>query len=138
MAVVVRIRRVLRASERGRRPGHAFSGPRSRSTTEGRERSPHQHRGAAPPEVRPRMGPAPARPNHLPGDSEASRRSSVPPISRVPPAPPAGRRWRLWAQDPFAVAPRVARHLGLDEAARRSARWSTASVGRRTQATPAA
>jgi len=62
------------------------------------------------------MGPAPARPNHLPSDSEATRRVSAPRLSRVQRVPPAGRRWRLWAQDPFAVAPRDARHLGFDEA----------------------
>jgi len=36
-----------------------FSGPVSRSTTEGCDLQPHQHQGAVPPEVRPRMGPAP-------------------------------------------------------------------------------
>jgi len=111
-----------------------FSGPRSRSTTEHCDGQPHQDQGAVRPEVRPRMGPAP---------TGATAVLQVAPVAHAKWGAPnsfATLRCRrvggsgVRAQDPFAVAPRVVRHRGVDEVIFRDLRWSTASVGRRTHA----
>jgi hypothetical protein len=113
----------------GRRPGHAFSGPPSRRTRGLASASPRQHLGAPQPLVDTRMGPAPACPNRLPHRHRApgEKGSSV---------LPAGWRWRLWAQAPFACQREVWRHPGVDATALVGPRAFAASVGRRTHVTP--
>jgi len=114
---------------RGRWPGHAFSGPRSRGAGSGSRTLPRQHPSRTPAARRPRMGPAPACPGHLPCHHRGL-------AAVTPPRVDAGRRWRLRAQAPFAVASGPAGHAGVDATGSRTLRWSPASVGRSTQATP--
>ena len=118
-----------RRSARGRRSGHAFSGPRSQATACRPPPSHRQHRVLAPPPGRPRMGPASACPNPLP-----RHHHGMP--AGMPPTPLAGWWWRLRSQDPFAVAQTMAWRCGVDVATARSARWPPASVGRRAQVPP--
>jgi len=111
-----------------------FSGPVSRSTTEQRDRQTHQRQRAVQPEVRPRMGPAPTGATAvLQVAADAHAQCEAPNSFALPRCRWAGGSG-VRAQAPFAVAPRVARHRGVDEAMFRAARWATARPGRRTHA----
>jgi hypothetical protein len=69
-------------------------------------------------------------PCHLPGHPGGMPRRGTPPTDA------AGRWWCPRARAPFAVAPTLAGHSGVDAAAHRTMRRSPASVGRRTGAPP--
>ena len=113
----------------GRRPGHAFSGPRSRGTGCGSQAPAHQHRLDVPAGWRPRMGPAPACPGHLP-----CHHLGLP--AGTPHRVDAGRWRRLRAQAPFAVATGPACRAGVDATGAPSAAVVDREVGRRTQVPP--
>ena len=119
----------VRCRPPGRRPGHAFSGPRSRGTGCGPQAPAHQHRLGVRAGWRPRMGPAPACPDHLP-----CHQLGLP--AGTPHRVHAGRWWRLRAQAPFAVATGPACRAGVDATGAPSAAVVAREVGRRTQAPP--
>jgi len=107
--------------------------PTSRAATVARESQWHQHKPRAPARWRPRMGPAPACPAHLPCNDRGFPAGTPRRVVAV-------RRWCLRAQAPFAVASMPVRHPGFDAAGARMprcapARWARA---RRRHCRPAA
>ena len=118
-----------RRSARGRRSGHAFSGPRSQATACRPPPSHRQHRVLAPPPGRPRMGPA------IAGATTTLRLAWVAFLQACHGGALAGGSG-MRTQDPFAVAQTMAWRCGVDVATARSARWPPASVGRRAQVPP--
>ena len=155
----------MRASERGQAARDAFSGPRSRGTSRGREASMRQHRRLSKSVQDTANGTCARTPSHLPrrpggtpsqspppwvaagrwrcprppGGTAAnrlSRPSGGTPAQRLSPWVVAGRWWCPRAQAPFAVSWLPAYLDGVDGASRRGPRWCPASVGRRTGAPP--
>ena len=123
--------------QRGRRPVHAFSGPRSRGGARGAGQFLRQHRrgaaawGATANGAGDRMPKPPALSPHRHATKSATVTSPC-----APPTVVAGWRWCLRAQAPFAVASRVLWHLGVQATALNPPRLHPASVGRRTQVPP--
>jgi hypothetical protein len=119
-----------RCLQRGRRPVHAFAGPRSRESDFCSWSLPHQHHPGAPTTSGQRMGPAHACPNRRP----CRRRSET---WRAPQTSVARRWWRPRAQAPFADRLSSAHLVGDQATVDGAPGRSPASVGRRTRATPA-